>query len=79
MKNGFVLSTTDMKQLRQQVLSKLSDDPILCTSRIEIEKLQDADLVYFVVSDLTLCSTAFQELVFTVFDTGKPMYRTKVE
>jgi|SRR5215472_15939841 len=71
MRNGFVVSTTDMEQLRHRILSKLTDEPVLCSSPVEIIKLQDADFVYFVVSEITLGSTAYQSLVFTVFDTGK--------
>jgi len=68
MRNGFVFTACDIGDLQSTILNKLSDNPILCSSLSEIATLQDAEVVYFVVSETSLCSTAYQQLVFAVLD-----------
>lgn len=65
---GFVVSTSDLSYLRQHVFVALKSEPIVCSSSQEIDKLHQADAIYFVASSGSMHSTAYQELVLTALD-----------
>ena len=67
MKRAFVASPSDLSRLSSPILSKLSGEPIVCSSLDEITELQRAEAVFFVVSELSMCSTAYEELVRAAF------------
>ena len=63
MKNGFIASPSDIGKLQHRVLSQLQGEQIVCSHTREVERLEHADAVYFGISELSICSTAYQELV----------------
>ena len=67
MKNGFVASPSDIGNLQHRVLSQLEGEQIVCSHPREVQTLENADAVYFVISEMSICSTAYQELVLAVF------------
>jgi hypothetical protein len=67
MKNGFVASPSDIGKLRHRVLSQLEGEQIVCSHTREVGRLEQADAVYFVISDISMSSTAYQELVLAAF------------
>lgn len=60
---AFVLSPSDLSKLQQRYFAALQSGPIVCSSLLEVEELQHADRVYFVISEFSMYSTAYQELV----------------
>ena len=67
MKNAFVASPTDVGLLTSSILRDLTPEPIVCSSFAELAALRQASTVYFVVSQLSMCSSAYQELVRAAF------------
>ena len=61
---AFVVSPSDLSKLQQRYSAALNSRQIICSSLLKINELQQADRVYFVISKVSMCSTAFQELVF---------------
>ena len=68
MKNVFVVSPSDLAKLRQVLASRLGGEQVTCSSLHEIEAVKEAESVYFVISETSMCSTAYQELVFACLE-----------
>lgn len=66
---GFVVSPTDLRRLKVQVLDQLKPAPIVCHSQADINTLSRAEEIYFVASSFAMCSTAYQQLVIDAFPT----------
>ena len=75
MRKGFVVSPSDLAQLQHRVLSKLQDEPIVCSYAREVPSLEQAGAVYFVISEISMCSTAYQELVLAAFGATEQLHR----
>lgn len=59
----FVASPSDVSSLVSRLQGTLKDGPIICSSSTGLPLLAQAESVYFVVSQVSMCSTAFQQLV----------------
>jgi len=75
MKKGFVASPSDIAKLQHRVLSQLEGEQIVCSYPREVAKLEQADPVYFVISEMSMCSTAYQELVFVALGKTEQSHR----
>src|SRR5690242_19129134 len=64
---GFVVSPTDFGRLKIQFLDQLTPLPIVCQSQTDLNTLSRAHEIYFVASRLSMCSTAYQQLVIDAF------------
>ena len=60
---AFLASISDLTALVRRLQRNWKDDVIICSSAAELPSLPRAESVYFVVSQLSMCSTAFQQLV----------------
>jgi hypothetical protein len=60
---AFVVSVSDLVGLVPRLRETWKDDVIICSSAAELPLLARAESVYFVVSQISMCSTAFQQLV----------------
>lgn len=69
MKYGFVVSPSDLTKVQQSIIPQLTGEQIVCSSAREVEELKGADVVCFVISEMSMCSTAYQELVLVTLDT----------
>lgn len=67
MRHAYIVSPSDLSDLKRIVFDKLRIEPMVCSSLKEISKLQQADVIYFVASQTSMCSTAYQELVMKAF------------
>lgn len=67
MTNVFIASPSDITKLQHRVLQKIEAEYTLCSQPHEVKRLSQADVVYFVISDMSMSSTAFQELVKLAF------------
>lgn len=64
---AFVVSLSDLNVLKRRFLTNLKSGPIVCSSLQDISRLQQADEIYFVTSETSMCSTVYQELVVKAF------------
>lgn len=67
MKYAFVFSPTDFNELQTSTFNSFQGEIILCSSLRDVQNLKQADVVYFVVSKFSMCSTAYQELIGETF------------
>ena len=71
--NAFVVIPYDLEKLKSDVLvhskaeSKVIVGVLYELSEEQIAALQQADTIYFVVSGTSMCSTAYQTLLFAAF------------
>jgi len=72
---GFVVSPTDFGRLKIRFLDQLKAMPIVCQSQTDIDTLSRADEIYFVASTLSMCSTAYQQLVIDAFPASEQANR----
>jgi len=63
MASVFVASPSDLTALVPYLRQAWKEDVIICSSGAELPLLARAESVYFVVSQLSMYSTAFQQLV----------------
>ena len=63
MTSGFVVSVSDFAALTSRLHEVWTGDVILCSSVAELPLLAQTETVYFVVSQVSMISTAFQQLV----------------
>jgi len=68
---GFVVSPTDFGRLKIRFLDRLKPVPIVCQSQTDFNALRRADEIYFVASTLSMCSTAYQQLVIDAFSVSE--------
>lgn len=70
--NAFVAIEYDVEKLRADILSRLEPESVVCTGlyewdEAELVTLRQADTIYFVASKTSMCSTAYQILLFATF------------
>jgi hypothetical protein len=63
MVNVFIASSSDSLALIVYLQDTLKDEDVICSSSAELPLLVQAESVYFVVSQVSMCSTSFQQLV----------------
>jgi hypothetical protein len=69
----------DVEQLQARVLSHSKAESVVCVGlyalpEAELARLRQADAIFFVVSATSMCSTAYQMLLFATFpliDSGR--------
>lgn len=59
----FIASPSDVFALTAHLQDTLQEGALICTSSAELPLLAQAESVYFVVSQISMCSTAFQQMV----------------
>jgi hypothetical protein len=70
--DAFVLTQCDLVKLTRDFLADLEAESIICVGlyeleETELEKLKRADTIYFVASQTSMCSTAYQMLLWATF------------
>jgi hypothetical protein len=63
MKYAIVLSPIDIVKLQSAIYNRLLEKSFLCNDIKMIKELQKAEIVIFVVSEIAMCSTEYQEMV----------------
>jgi hypothetical protein len=63
MPHAFIASPSDLFALTRYLQDTLKDEAIICSSSADLPLLAQAESVYFVVSQVSMCSTSFQQLV----------------
>jgi hypothetical protein len=63
MVHAFVASPSDLAALESYLQSTLKNEAITCSSSAELPLLARAESVSFVISQVSMCSTSFQQLV----------------
>ena len=66
-----MVSASDMAGLFTK-LPRLKDETVVCSSAAELPLLARAASVFFVVSEISMCSTAFQQLVLDALQIVEP-------
>lgn len=70
MAQAFVISSSDVTGLLTQLPRTLKDQTIVCSSFAELPLLARAESVFFVISEISMLSTAFQEYVLDALPYG---------
>jgi hypothetical protein len=76
--NAFVVIRYDLENLNVSVIADSESESVVCVGvyrlgESELENLQRAEAIYFVASENSMCSTAYQELLFATW----PLVETK--
>ncbi len=67
MTHAFITSPSDLVELASHIQSTLKNEKFICTLPANLELITQAELVYFVVSQRSMCSSSFQQLVLDAF------------
>lgn len=70
--NAFVVIKYDLEKLINDILSQSREESVICVGlyefgESELSTLQQADMIYFVASETSMCSTAYQSLLIATF------------
>jgi hypothetical protein len=70
--DAFVAIQYDLEKLNQEILSHSKTESVVCVGlyelgEAELENLKRAETIYFVVSKISMGSTAYQMLLFATF------------
>lgn len=60
---AFIASPGDLAALGSHLRNTLKGEALICSSSAELPLLAQAESIYFVVSQVSMCSTSFQQLI----------------